>query len=112
MNKLIYDLRHQQPLRIQLLKDPKAVAKNYGLSPEEIARIDTHADESIEVFRSLKSHPSVEVGAHPLALLMCLGGGAGRRPAVKKRAADGYELSDVADDRPRLFLPQHYIRIE
>ena len=72
LNKLIFDLRHQQPLRIQLLKDPKSVAQNYGLGPEEMARIDTLADESIDVFRSLKNHPLVDVGAHPLGLLMCL----------------------------------------
>jgi 2,3-dihydroxyphenylpropionate 1,2-dioxygenase len=72
LNKLIYDLRHEQPLRIQLLKDPKSVAKNYGLNSEEMARIDTLADESIDVFRSLKNHPLVDVGAHPLGLLMCL----------------------------------------
>jgi 2,3-dihydroxyphenylpropionate 1,2-dioxygenase len=72
LNKLIYDLRHDQPLRIRLLQDPKAVAKNYGLKPEEMEKIDTLADESIDVFRSLKSHPLVELGAHPLGLLMCL----------------------------------------
>jgi 2,3-dihydroxyphenylpropionate 1,2-dioxygenase len=72
LNKLIYDLRHKQRLRIELLKDPRAVAKDYGLSAEEMARIDTLADESIDVFRSLKSHPLVELGAHPLGVLMCL----------------------------------------
>jgi 2,3-dihydroxyphenylpropionate 1,2-dioxygenase len=72
LNKLIYDLRHKQRLRINLLENPKAVAKDYGLKPEEMEKIDTLADESIDVFRSLKSHPLVELGAHPLGLLMCL----------------------------------------
>jgi 2,3-dihydroxyphenylpropionate 1,2-dioxygenase len=72
LNKLIYDLRHKQRLRISLLENPKAVAKDYGLKPEEMDKIDTLADESIDVFRSLKSHPLVELGAHPLGLLMCL----------------------------------------
>ncbi|HJT88343.1 MAG TPA: hypothetical protein VJ732_10815 [Bryobacteraceae bacterium] len=72
LNKLIYDLRHNQRLRIELLKDPQAVAKNYKLSPAEAAKVDTLADESIDVLRSLKSHPLVELGAHPLGLLMCL----------------------------------------
>jgi len=72
LNKLIYDLRHKQRLRISLLENPKAVAKDYGLKPEEMEKIDTLADESIDVFRSLKSHPLVELGAHPLGLLMCL----------------------------------------
>ena len=72
LNKLIYDLRHSQQLRLELLENPKATAKTYGLKPEELERIDTLADESIDVFRSLKSHPLVELGAHPLGLLMCL----------------------------------------
>jgi 2,3-dihydroxyphenylpropionate 1,2-dioxygenase len=72
LNKLIYDLRHKQRLRIELLEDPQAVARSYNLKPDEIEKIDTLADESIDVFRSLKSHPLVELGAHPLGLLMCL----------------------------------------
>jgi aromatic ring-opening dioxygenase catalytic subunit (LigB family) len=72
LNKLIYDLRHKQRLRIELLEDPKKVAASYHLSPGEMEKIDTLADESIDVFRSLKSHPLVELGAHPLGLLMCL----------------------------------------
>jgi hypothetical protein len=72
LNKLIYDLRHKQRLRIELLEDPKKVAASYHLSPAEMEKIDTLADESIDVFRSLKSHPLVELGAHPLGLLMCL----------------------------------------
>ncbi|PWU06637.1 MAG: hypothetical protein C5B51_11745 [Terriglobia bacterium] len=72
LNKLIYDLRHNQRLRIELLENPKAVAKNYGLTVAQMEKIDTLADESIDVFRSLKSHPLVELGAHPLGLLMCL----------------------------------------
>jgi len=72
LNKLIYDLRHKQRLRISLLENPKAVAKDYGLKPEEMEKIDTLADESIDVFRSLKNHPLVDLGAHPLGLLMCL----------------------------------------
>jgi aromatic ring-opening dioxygenase catalytic subunit (LigB family) len=72
LNKLIYDLRHKQRLRIELLEDPKKVAAHYHLSPAEMEKIDTLADESIDVFRSLKSHPLVELGAHPLGLLMCL----------------------------------------
>ncbi|MBV9504494.1 MAG: hypothetical protein JO323_05755 [Acidobacteriia bacterium] len=72
LNKLIYDLRHKQRLRLELLEDPKAVGRSYDLRPEEIERIDTLADESIDVFRSLKSHPLVDLGAHPLGLLMCL----------------------------------------
>lgn len=72
LNKLIYDLRHKQRLRIELLEDPKKVATNYHLTAAEMEKIDTLADESIDVFRSLKSHPLVELGAHPLGLLMCL----------------------------------------
>jgi aromatic ring-opening dioxygenase catalytic subunit (LigB family) len=72
LNKLIYDLRHDQKLRIALLEEPKAVAKDYHLTQAEMEKVDTLADESIDVFRSLKSHPLVELGAHPLGLLMCL----------------------------------------
>jgi hypothetical protein len=34
--------------------------------------IETLKDESIDMLRSLKSHPLVEAGAHPLGTLMSL----------------------------------------
>ena len=72
INKVLFDLRHEQALRRRLYEDAGAVAAEYGLSAEESAALETIKDESIDVLRSLKSHPLVEVGAHPLGTLMCL----------------------------------------
>ena len=74
LNKLLYDLRHKQPLRRKLYADTPGVAADYGLNPEESVAIETLKDESIDMLRSLKSHPRVEVGAHPLGVLMSLVG--------------------------------------
>jgi 2,3-dihydroxyphenylpropionate 1,2-dioxygenase len=72
LNKLLYDLRHKQPLRRKLYADTPGVAADYGLSPAEAAAIETLKDENIDMLRSLKSHPLVEVGAHPLGTLMSI----------------------------------------
>jgi 2,3-dihydroxyphenylpropionate 1,2-dioxygenase len=72
LNKLLYDLRHKQPLRRKLYADTPGVAADYGLSPVEAAAIETLKDENIDMLRSLKSHPLVEVGAHPLGTLMSI----------------------------------------
>lgn len=72
LNKIIYDLRHDQGLRLRLFDDAQALAGEYGLNPREAEALETLKDESIDVLRSLKSHPLVEVGAHPLGTLMCL----------------------------------------
>ncbi len=72
LNKLIYDLRHKQDLRYRFLNSTKDVTDEYGLPPAEAKAMDTLKDESIDALRSLKDHPLVEVGAHPLGMLMCL----------------------------------------
>ena len=72
LNKVIYDLRHDPKLRARLFENGPELAAEYGLSPEESAALQTLKDESIDVLRSLKSHPLVEIGAHPLGMLMCL----------------------------------------
>jgi aromatic ring-opening dioxygenase catalytic subunit (LigB family) len=72
LNKVIFDLRHDQPLRLRLLQDARAVGIEYGLNEREAETLGTLTDESIDVLRSLKSHPLVELGAHPLGTLMCL----------------------------------------
>jgi hypothetical protein len=72
LNKLLYDLRHKQPLRRRLYADTPGVAAEYGLNPEESIAIETLKDESIDMLRSLKSHPLVDAGAHPLGVLMSL----------------------------------------
>ena len=48
------------------------MAADYGLNPQETVAIETLKDESIDMLRSLKSHPLVEVGAHPLGTLMSI----------------------------------------
>jgi aromatic ring-opening dioxygenase catalytic subunit (LigB family) len=72
LNKLLYDLRHKQTLRRKLYADTPGVAADYGLSQAEAEAIETLKDESIDMLRSLKSHPLVEAGAHPLGTLMSL----------------------------------------
>ncbi|MES1261908.1 MAG: hypothetical protein ABUS49_09235 [Acidobacteriota bacterium] len=72
LNKLLYDLRHKQALRRRLYADTAAVAAEYGLNPAESLAIETLKDESIDMLRSLKPHPLVDAGAHPLGVLMSL----------------------------------------
>jgi aromatic ring-opening dioxygenase catalytic subunit (LigB family) len=72
LNKLLYELRHKQNLRLRLLQDTPAVAAEYGLSSREAQALETLKDESIDILRSQKPHPLVEVGAHPLGTLMSL----------------------------------------
>lgn len=72
LNKLLYDLRHKQALRRKLYADTPGVAADYGLGPAEAAAVEMLKDESVDMLRSLKSHPLVEVGAHPLGTLMSI----------------------------------------
>jgi len=43
----------------------------YDLSLE-FKRLETIKDEGVDALRSLKPHPLVDAGAHPLGMLMCL----------------------------------------
>jgi 2,3-dihydroxyphenylpropionate 1,2-dioxygenase len=72
LNKVLFDLRHDQKLRFEFLKDTAAVAAKYKLSPSETTALATITDENIDALRSLKPHPLVDAGAHPLGMLMCL----------------------------------------
>jgi 2,3-dihydroxyphenylpropionate 1,2-dioxygenase len=72
LNKLLYDLRHKQNLRFRFLNDTPAVAQEYGLNVQESEAVEKIKDENIDVLRSLKNHPLVDAGAHPLGMLMCL----------------------------------------
>jgi aromatic ring-opening dioxygenase catalytic subunit (LigB family) len=72
LNKVIYDLRHQQALRRRLFEDTRAVGAEYGLTESETDALALLKDESIDILRSLKSHPLVDAGAHPLGMLMSL----------------------------------------
>jgi aromatic ring-opening dioxygenase catalytic subunit (LigB family) len=72
LNKVIYDLRHQQALRRRLFEDTAAVGAEYGLTASETGALGLLKDETIDILRSLKSHPLVDAGAHPLGMLMAL----------------------------------------
>jgi aromatic ring-opening dioxygenase catalytic subunit (LigB family) len=72
LNKVLYDMRLNQQLRIAFIKDPKAIAAQYGLNPQETVALEKILDENIDVLKSLKPHPLVDAGAHPLGMLMCL----------------------------------------
>jgi aromatic ring-opening dioxygenase catalytic subunit (LigB family) len=72
LNKVIFDLRHQKDLRRRLFEDTAGVGNEYGLTATETEALGRLKDESIDVLRSLKSHPLVECGAHPLGMLMAL----------------------------------------
>jgi 2,3-dihydroxyphenylpropionate 1,2-dioxygenase len=72
LNKVIFDLRHSQDLRRRLFQDTAAVGAEYSLTDKETEALAMLKDESIDVLRSLKSHPLVEAGAHPLGMLMAL----------------------------------------
>jgi len=72
LNKLLFDLRFSQDLRRKLFEDTPGLAAQYGLNEKETAVIETMKDESIDAVRSLKPHPLVEAGAHPLGMWMSL----------------------------------------
>ena len=72
LNKVLYDLRQDQGMRIEFLKDPYAIAEKYKLNAQESKALALITDENIDVLRSLKPHPLVDAGAHPLGMLMCL----------------------------------------
>jgi AmmeMemoRadiSam system protein B len=72
LNKVLYDLRLSQEMRLSFLKDPYAIAAKYKLNEQESKALALITDENIDVLRSLKPHPLVDAGAHPLGMLMCL----------------------------------------
>jgi 2,3-dihydroxyphenylpropionate 1,2-dioxygenase len=72
LNKLMYDLRLNQALRLRLLSDTPSVAAEYGLNAKEAQAVELMKDESIDMFRSLKNHPLVDAGAHPLGMWMAV----------------------------------------
>ena len=72
LNKVLYDLRFSGDLRRKLFADTQAVAREYGLSPKQSVALETMKDESIDAVRSLKPHPLVDAGAHPLGMWMSL----------------------------------------
>ena len=72
LNKVLYDLRFSQELRLRLFENTPAVAAEYGLSEKEAEVLETMKDETIDAVRSLKPHPLVEAGAHPLGMWMSI----------------------------------------
>jgi aromatic ring-opening dioxygenase catalytic subunit (LigB family) len=72
LNKVLYDLRLSQELRLRFLNNPMEIATEYKLNPQESRALALITDENIDVLRSLKPHPLVDAGAHPLGMLMCL----------------------------------------
>src|SRR5579864_3110665 len=72
LNKLLFDLRFSQPLRRRLFENTKALAAEYGLTASQAEVLETMKDESIDAVRSLKPHPLVDAGAHPLGMWMSL----------------------------------------
>ena len=72
LNKLLFDLRFSQPLRRRLFENTRALAADYGLTDQQAEVLETMKDESIDAVRSLKPHPLVEAGAHPLGMWMSL----------------------------------------
>jgi 2,3-dihydroxyphenylpropionate 1,2-dioxygenase len=72
LNKVLYDLRLNGDLRLRFFKDTEAVAREYNLNPKEAAALALIKDENIDILRSLKPHPLVDAGAHPLGMLMSL----------------------------------------
>jgi 2,3-dihydroxyphenylpropionate 1,2-dioxygenase len=72
LNKLLFDLRFSQPLRRRLFENTKALAADYGLTESQAEVLETMKDESIDAVRSLKPHPLVDAGAHPLGMWMSL----------------------------------------
>jgi len=72
LNKLLFDLRFSQPLRRRLFENTKALAADYGLTDQQAEALETMKDESIDAVRSLKPHPLVAAGAHPLGMWMSL----------------------------------------
>jgi 2,3-dihydroxyphenylpropionate 1,2-dioxygenase len=72
LNKVLYELRHHQDLRLRFFQDSKSVAKQFHLNEKEAEAFETMKDEGVDALRSLKPHPLVDAGAHPLGMLMCL----------------------------------------
>jgi len=72
LNKVLFDLRFSQDLRLRLFENTKAVADEYGLNEKEAEVLETMKDETIDAVRSLKPHPLVAAGAHPLGMWMSI----------------------------------------
>jgi len=72
LNRILYEMRHDQALRQKFIKEPVKTSLEYGLPENEAKIMPTLLDENVDMLRSLKTHPIVEAGAHPLGTLMSL----------------------------------------
>jgi aromatic ring-opening dioxygenase catalytic subunit (LigB family) len=72
LNRILYELRLSSDLRRRFFKNPAAVSKEYGCTEDQAELMKTVLDENIDALRSLKPHPLVDAGAHPLGMLMSL----------------------------------------
>ena len=72
LNKVLFDLRFSPQLRRRLFEDTQGLAAEYKLSATQAQALETMKDDSIDMVRSLKPHPVVDAGAHPLGFLMSL----------------------------------------
>jgi aromatic ring-opening dioxygenase catalytic subunit (LigB family) len=70
LNKVLFDLRFKQNLRVRLINDMPSVAAEYGLNERDTTVLETLKDEDIEKFRDGAVHPLVTAGAHPLGMWM------------------------------------------
>jgi aromatic ring-opening dioxygenase catalytic subunit (LigB family) len=70
LNKVLFDLRFKQSLRMRLISDMPSVVAEYGLSDQDAEVLKTLQDEDIEKFRDGAVHPLVVAGAHPLGMWM------------------------------------------
>src|SRR5260370_14918602 len=63
LNKILYDLRFKQNLRVRLINDIPGVAAEYGFPLAEAKVMETLQDEDIEKVTKGKVHPLVGAGA-------------------------------------------------
>jgi len=72
MNRILFEMRHDQPLRQKFIKDPITTSREFGLREHEVELMPTLLIEDPGMLRRLESHPIVAAGAHPLGTLMSL----------------------------------------
>jgi 2,3-dihydroxyphenylpropionate 1,2-dioxygenase len=74
LNKLLYDSRFKQQMRIRMLEDVTEVAEEYGLRSEEIEvlRKVCRLEHNRTGRPGLDADPLVGIGAHPVGALMAV----------------------------------------
>ena len=72
LNRLLFEARHSADLRNRIIGDLDAVAREYGLSPEQRRAAESLINVGKGGLVSEHVAPLVEAGAHPLQALMSL----------------------------------------